>query len=73
MASPQSTSKAGISLATVIAELQFIQQLRADSPRDPRLGPLLNAAKNDLAAAAKAILPSDDSADDPIIRTQTDA
>ena len=46
---------AGITLKTVIAELQFIQELAADNPRDPRIAKLLDDAQNDLAVAAAKI------------------
>lgn len=51
-----------INLHTVVLELQFIQALAADNPKDKRLAQLLADAQMDLATAAKGI-----SADDPII------
>ncbi|HTS32202.1 MAG TPA: hypothetical protein VMH81_40305 [Bryobacteraceae bacterium] len=53
-----------INLRTVISELQFILELSNDNKTDPRLPQLLEAAKQDLALAAQAVL-----ADDPIINT----
>ncbi len=46
----------GITLSTVISELQFILQLKKDAPKDPRLPQLLTDAQNDLAKAAQAII-----------------
>ena len=50
----------GISIKTVIAELQWIQELAADNPKDPRMKQLLEDAQNDLAAAAAKIPIADD-------------
>ena len=55
-----------INLRTVITELQFINQLSTDDPKDKRLAQLLTDAQTDLATAAKAI-----SGDDPLIRTRS--
>ncbi|HWC96564.1 MAG TPA: hypothetical protein VG456_07440 [Candidatus Sulfopaludibacter sp.] len=51
-----------INLKTVIAELQFINELAIDNKTDPRIPGLLDQAKQDLATAAQSI-----SADSPII------
>ena len=51
-----------ITLKTVIAELQFINQLATDAKTDSRIPGLLDQAKQDLATAAQNI-----TADDPII------
>jgi hypothetical protein len=53
----------GITIRTVITELQWILELSTDSPKDPRLKQLLEDAKNDLATAAAKI----PIADDPLI------
>ena len=53
------TTTRPITLKTVISELQFIQQLAADSPKDERLKGLLDDAKADLADAAKHIAGTD--------------
>ena len=51
-----------INLRTVISELQFILELSNDNKTDPRLPQLLDAAKQDLAVAARSLV-----ADNPII------
>ena len=57
-----------INLKTVIAELQFIDQLVTDDKTDTRLPDLLDKAKLDLAAAAENVM-----ADDPIIPPLTES
>ena len=44
-----------ITLRTVITELQFINQLAIDNPKDGRLRQLLEQAQTDLATIAKEI------------------
>ncbi len=53
-----------ITLRTLITELQFINQLAVDNPKDPRLKELLEDAQADLATITKEI-----SAEDPLINT----
>ncbi len=53
-----------MTLRSVITELQFINQLAVDNPKDPRLKQLLEDAQTDLATVAKEI-----SGDDPLINT----
>ncbi len=48
-----------ITLKTVIFELQFIAELAAENPSDPRLKDLVAAAKTDLATAALSITGDD--------------
>jgi len=51
-----------INLKTVIFELQFLAELAADNPHDPRIKDLVTGVKADLATALQSI-----SADDPTI------
>ena len=55
-----------INLKTVITELQFINELSLDDPKDKRLPQLLMDAQTDLATVAKSI-----AGDDPLIRTRS--
>lgn len=48
-----------INLRTLITELQFINQLAIDNPKDKRLKQLLEDAQTDLATIAKEIEGSD--------------
>jgi len=49
----------GITLNTVIVELQFILELSTDNPGDPRLKQLVKDAATDLATASRQILGDD--------------
>ena len=50
-----------INLKTVIFELQFLAELAADNPHDPRIRDLVNGVKADFATALQGV-----TGDDPI-------
>jgi hypothetical protein len=52
--------RAELNLATVIAELQFIDALSKDSKKDPRLKQLCDDAETDVVAALEAVRKGDD-------------
>ena len=65
--SPTTSQPKSVTIETVIADLQHIQQVHAETPNDlTTLSHLLDAAKADLVAAARNIL-QHDHATDPII------